>query len=65
MNKCIVCGQETKNKKYCSNKCKYEDKSHEKKHCLNCGKLVDRCDVSYCSRKCYFEHKKKEFEKEQ
>ena len=64
MNKCIVCGQETKNKKYCSNECKYKDMSHNKKNCLNCGKPVNRCEVSYCSRKCYFEHKKKEFEKE-
>ena len=62
MNKCKVCGRETKNKKYCSNKCKYIDKTYDKKLCLNCGKPVDRCEVLYCCRKCYFEHKKKLFE---
>lgn len=31
MNKCIVCGQETQNKKYCSNKCKYKNMSKEQK----------------------------------
>lgn len=62
MNTCIVCGKETKNKKYCSNKCKYEHMTHKKSKCLNCGKEVARCEVKYCSQKCYFEHRRKVFE---
>lgn len=62
MNKCITCGQETKNKKYCSNKCKYADMSQKKKLCINCGEPVKRCETIYCSKKCYQEHRKQEFE---
>ena len=63
MNKCIVCNQETKNKKYCSVNCKYIAMSKPKSNCLNCGKTLDRCDVKYCSKKCYNEYKHKEFVK--
>ena len=62
MNRCKKCGAQTKNKKYCSNECKYADMSQEKSLCVNCGKPVKRCETIYCSIECYREHKKREYE---
>ena len=53
MNNCIICGKETKNKKYCSVKCKSQNMSKPKKKCLNCGVKVLRCNVKFCCHKCY------------
>lgn len=61
MNKCIVCGKETKNKKYCSIECKAKSMYKPKGNCLNCGKPLDRCETKYCSKKCYQEYKHKKF----
>ena len=63
MNKCLYCGKETKNKKYCSKECKIKAMTKEKPHCLNCGKELDRCEKKFCNNKCYQEYKRKEFEK--
>lgn len=62
MNKCLICGKETKNKKYCSIECKSKAMSKPKGYCLNCGELLTRCGVKYCSNKCYREYKHKKFE---
>lgn len=63
MNSCIICGKETKNKKYCSIDCKSKDMSKPKRNCLNCGKKVLRCEVKFCCHECYIEYKKKQYEK--
>ena len=63
MNQCIVCGKETKNKKYCSIECKAKAMSKPKGKCLYCGKELDRCEVKYCSSECYQLDKKRKYEK--
>lgn len=63
MNKCLYCGKETKNKKYCSKECKVNAMKKEKPHCLNCGKELDRCEKKFCNNKCYQEYKQKEYQK--
>lgn len=63
MNQCIVCGKETKNKKYCSIECKTKAMSKPKGKCLYCGKELDRCEVKYCSSECYQLDKKRKYEK--
>lgn len=61
MNKCIICGKETKNKKYCSIKCKAKAMSKPKGICLYCGKQLERCETKYCSKECYQKHKKEKY----
>lgn len=61
MNKCKICGKETKNKKYCSIKCKSIAQSHDKSNCIICGKKLTRCDTKYCSNICYQKDKKNKY----
>ena len=58
MNKCIICGKETKNKKFCSISCKSISMSKEKGNCLNCGKKLTRCDTKFCSKECSLVYQK-------
>jgi endogenous inhibitor of DNA gyrase (YacG/DUF329 family) len=72
MAKCRQCGAEidsgSKNKKYCSTKCKNEFLTQHYVYiktftCVNCGKVFQRQtrnpNVKYCSNECINEHKKK------
>lgn len=63
MNNCIICGIQTKNKKFCSRKCKTISQTYEKKKCIVCNKILTRCDTKYCSKECYLKYKKEEYEK--
>lgn len=65
MNICIICGKETKNKKFCSVDCKSVFMSKDKGTCLNCGKQLTRCDTKFCSRQCSLTYKKIQFQKNQ
>lgn len=64
--KCLICGKEHSNKKYCSEKCQYEAYKIKKVErvnikCLNCGEEFETLKTKpkkYCSRKCVDEHKK-------
>lgn len=64
--KCLICGKEHNNKKYCSEKCQYEAYKVKKIErinvkCLNCGNQFESLKTmqkKYCSRKCADEHKK-------
>lgn len=69
--KCHVCGELTKNKKYCSRECQYESfRGEEKverleKECKNCGSTfrIRKSQTKngrgkYCSRECVDERKK-------
>lgn len=64
--KCVICGNEHNNKKYCSTKCQYEGYKEKKteriiKQCLYCGKEFETLitkNKKYCSRGCVDKHKK-------
>jgi len=64
--KCLICGKEHNNKKYCSEQCQYEAYRVKKVErvnikCLNCGEefeILKTKQKKYCSRKCVDEHKK-------
>lgn len=75
-NKCIQCGAETKNKKYCSTDCQYQGykKPIVKRisiNCLKCGKLFENTEYrinilgkKYCSRTCKDSHQKEKYKGE-
>lgn len=55
MNKCLNCGKETSNPKFCSRSCSasYNNKKREKvkKYCIKCGKFIgegNQCRRKYC-----------------
>ena len=65
MNRCLKCGKETSNKKFCSSSCSasYNNKGirrHGKKpkaiKCLCCG--VETTNPKYCGFKCQHKHKR-------
>jgi len=64
--KCLICGKEHNNKKYCSENCQYEAYKVKKVdrikvECLNCHQEFETISTKvkkYCSRKCVDEHKK-------
>ena len=64
--KCLICGNEHNNKKYCSEKCQHESYKEKKVErikirCLNCYNEFETLKTKpkkYCCRKCVDEHKK-------
>ena len=58
MNKCKICGKETKNNMYCSFKCRdiaRHDRSWKKVKCKTCGKIYEvrnRSVSMFCSNEC-------------
>jgi len=71
--KCLICGKEHNNKKYCSEKCQYESYKKQRVeriilNCLFCGKEFSttknrkiKYNNQYCSRKCVDLHKKETY----
>lgn len=69
MNKCLECGKETTNAKFCSRSCSasYNNRKYPKrgdgkpKYCKNCGvKLIEpNNDTKYCSHDCFHEFRRK------
>ena len=65
--KCIQCGKETKNKKFCCQSCAaiYNNNKREKRddvttQCLNCNKtIIKRKSRKYCDNKCQREYQNK------
>lgn len=55
MNKCIVCGAETKNKLYCSQACRSKNATCYTKECDFCGRefTTKTKTQRYCDRYCY------------
>lgn len=76
MNKCKNCGEETKNKVYCSTVCQYEGYKRKKikrvkVNCLCCGKefetlpnKIESGKSKYCGRGCKDTHQKELYRKE-
>ena len=60
MKKCLVCGKEHNNNKYCSNKCSNESnksRSREIRKCKICGvefEVYKRTSTQTCSSKCKY-----------
>lgn len=59
--KCLVCGKETYNKKFCSMACRSASAPSNARICEFCGKKFKaaRSDQKYCCRECYNNYKKK------
>lgn len=69
MNKCLQCGEETNNPKFCSSSCaaKYNNKKRKKPFtkCVNCGEDIGRngyrdSKKKFCSNNCQGDYIKKE-----
>lgn len=64
MNKCLQCGKETHNPKFCSRSCsatntnsKYIKRKGRLLFCINCGKKLNFHNSKFCSQKCVSEYK--------
>lgn len=60
LKKCLVCDNQTKNPKFCSNECfvEYTTKTRIYNKCLNCNcDIIHKSNIQkYCSRDCAFQH---------